>query len=383
VNLGSLFTTIGESGNQFADAKMLAYQTRIQKLLDDLALKQGDLSLKKGALGLEEGQASLDEIKERTRRLKLQPETDDAKFKQTLATFRSVFNREPTDQEKSVLFGLPAPQQEKITNEFEGWRAAFKERMGRFPTDQEIEAHHREEGTQKKIEVKTTAGTGMPYEITDANGKSWRVSDPNMPPELQAQVKDYVQAHVAGLKQQEIIEARKNAEALNRALQIGDQRELLKQRDEVFKTAKRGIAGHSFLKTVAQEVNQAEMTGGKGTTAGDMMIVEGFMQLMFGVDPKALRGSPKMMEVLLKQGGWDDRAIASMNSVMTGGKLSQDVRKQILDGATRQVSSWDQAVTASGALVDDKQTKALVDRYMQHIGQGEDDAIKALGGKPH
>src|SRR6267142_229206 len=285
-----------------------------------------DLSLKKGTLGLEEGQASLEDLKERTRRLKLQPDTEEGALREKINALRNVFKQagygEITEEDIRSKEGLPlsgGSQQEIKKNIEEGlgkldprMRAMIEPsirsymRTGQYDKALQVYTQVAEkisERPDKKIEIKTTAGSGMPYEIVDENAKSWRISDPNMPPELQAQVKDYMTAHTAGLKQQEVIEARKNAEALNRALQIGDQREILKQRDEVFKTAKRGIAGHSFLKTVAQEVNEAEMTGGKGTTAGDMMIDEGHQQLIFGVDPKALRGSPKMMEVLLKQGG--------------------------------------------------------------------------------
>lgn len=364
MNLGALFQSIGDAGNQFATAKLGAGQMRLKQLMDKL--KQDTEA------------TSLDDMKERLRRLKMQPDTDEAKFNQTLDTFRKVFKREPTEQEKGILFGLPAQGgAQKITNEFEGWREAFKDRVGRYPTDQEIEQHTQDKKGDKEVKVKAVGD--VPYQITDKEGKTWNVDDPALPDDLKKELKAYRKAGKESAEEKATVEARKNAEAINRALAIGDARELQKQRGEVIKTARRGISGHSFLKTVAQEVATAEITGGKGTTSGDLLITEGFMQLMFGIDPKGIRGSTKTMEYLLKQGGWDDKAIAEMNSALTGGKLSQQVRQQILEAATRQVTSWDQAVTMTGSLTDDPKTKAVIDRYLKSISQGND--LSDLGGK--
>ena len=218
----------------------------------------------------------------------------------------------------------------------------------------------------KKIDYKTEGDDIT--EITDATGKTWDPKDPSLPPELQAIVKNY-EADAKKKHEQSIEdEGRKMAEAINKAAQIGDLRELQKQREAVFKTAQRGIAGHSFYKTIQAQVENAERTGGQGTTAGDLLIVESFMQLMFGIDPKALRGSPKMMETMMRQGGVDDRTIAWYNGVISGGKLSQDVRNEMLDSAKDQLQSWDQAVNMTGQLTDDPKAKSVVDHYLRVIG---------------
>lgn len=218
----------------------------------------------------------------------------------------------------------------------------------------------------KKIDYKTEGDDIT--EITDAQGKTWDPNDPNLPPELGAIVQNY-KADSAKKHEQTIEdEARKTAEAINRAIKVGDASELRKNQAAVLKTAQRGISGHTFFKTVQAQVENAERTGGQGTTAGDMLIVESFMQLMFGIDPKALRGSPKMMETMMKQGGVDDRVIGYYNTLLTGGKLSQDVRNEMLDDAKEQLNSWDSAVTMTGQLTDDPKSKSIVDHYLRVIG---------------
>jgi hypothetical protein len=240
----------------------------------------------------------------------------------------------------------------------------------------------------KPINYRTDA-LGYPTEITDQSGVTWMPNDPALSPELKsivAQVRADADKN-RDLKSNE--DARKTADAISRAMQIGDYRELQKERGKVFDLAKRALAGHSFLKTIQAQVESAERTGGTGTTAGDMLITESFMQLMFGVDPRALRGSPKMMEIMMRQGGVDDRTIALYNSLVSGGRLSQDVRNDMLEKAGEQVQSWDQSVNMTGQLTDDVKTKDLVNRYNSTIGSnaftagasGSNTDFRDLGGK--
>ncbi len=132
MNLGGLFTTIGETGNQFANAKLLAYNERMQKLFDQLGIKREQT---------EEAQRE-----ENLRKSKL---TEEAKIQEQIAAAQKIakahgFTLSPEDI-RSIL-SLPAAQQpQKITNEFEAWREAFKTRTGNYPTDAEIEAHHKAE----------------------------------------------------------------------------------------------------------------------------------------------------------------------------------------------------------------------------------------------
>lgn len=363
MNLGSVFTTIGDAGNQFADAKLQAYDTRIKKLLDQL--------------GISTGQTQLSEMQERLRRLKLQPDTEEAKIQQQIDSAMNVAKKygiQVKPEDVRTMLGFPAAP------------AGPKNEVELFQKDPEqfkkFEEAKREGKPDKKVDVKMTGD--FVSEITDADGKSYRGHDPELPENLKAIVKEYEANAQKSEETRATREAKKNADALNRAMQIGDMREAQKQRDEVFKTAKRGISGHSFLKTIAQQVNDAELSGGVGNKWGDMLIAEGFMQLMFGVDPKAVRGSAKTMEYLLqKQGGWDDRAIAEMNDAINGGKLSQEVRKKALEQAMMQIQSWDEQIRQTGGLVDDEKTRALVKKYFDVVGAGEDAAMSGLGGKPH
>ena len=204
-------------------------------------------------------------------------------------------------------------------------------------------------------------------------------------PEIPDELKELVAANHKSRKEAEdekaTLEARKMAQAFQYALMRGDAQEARKQYEDLRKIAQKGLAGHSFVKTVAQEVADADSGGGKGNFYGDMLIAEGFMQLMFGVDPKALRGSPQMTNQLLSNaGGWDDKAIAKINSALTGGKLDQDVRNQILAAAQRQVGSWDQYVIQNGQIVDNPKVKKLMESYMKATAQNGD--LKDLGGVP-
>jgi len=361
MNLGPLFQSFGEAGNQFADAKLQAYDQRIKKLFDQLGIKRE--------------QTEESEREERLRRLKLQPDTEEAKIQQQVDAAMNVAKKygiQVKPEDVRSMLGFPAAAQSQVKTPFE---LALKQDPNlTFERWQEMQNK-----PEKKVDVKMTGD--FVSEITDADGKSYRGHDPALPENLKAIVKEYEANAQKSEETRATREAKKNADALSRALAIGDMREAQKQRDEVFKVAKRGLSGHSFLKTIAQQVNDAEISGGVGNKWGDMLIAEGFMQLMFGVDPKALRGSPKMMETLLsQQGGWDDRAIAEFNKAINGGKMSQAVRQQALKTAQQQIDSWDQQIRQTGLLVDDTKTRALIQKYFSSVSSGEDEAIKALGG---
>jgi hypothetical protein len=127
-----LLQGIGEAGTQVGQAKLDANAAKLKELMDSLKMQQGGLDIK--------------ETQERLRRLKAQPSTPEEEYQQKLQMFRRVFGREPqNEQEKGILAGLQLQPQQKITNEFEAWREAFKDRNNRYPTDVEIEDHHKKE----------------------------------------------------------------------------------------------------------------------------------------------------------------------------------------------------------------------------------------------
>jgi len=72
-----------------------------------------------------------------------------------------------------------------------------------------------------------------------------------------------------------------------------------------------------------------------------------------------------------------------MNNAINGGKMSQEVRKKALEQAQMQIQSWDEQIRQTAGLVDDAKTKALVKKYFDAVGAGEDAAMSGLGGKPH
>lgn len=248
------------------------------------------------------------------------------------------------------------------------------------------QAAGKEIGNASKGRVRFDPEKGI---IADKTGNEYSIYDPNLPPDLKTFVDAERRRKKEEAEQKATVEARKNAEVLARALTVGQMQEAKKAYDAVLKAATRGTAGHSFLKTVEDQVEAARANGGAGTTSGDLTLIEGYMQLMFGADPKALRGSPQMQQQLLQQGGVDDQAIAWWNKVKSGGRLDQAVRDQILDASRTQVGSFDQYVNTTGQLVDDPNVQKLTRNYNNRVAQtGSSQApakkndITDLGGTP-
>jgi hypothetical protein len=213
------------------------------------------------------------------------------------------------------------------------------------------------------VEAKPSDKPAKPLEL--AKGTTGLVEDPEtnqfysesdlkagrVPKDKATQVSQLLEGQQREANQKALDEARKNAEILARAVQLGDIRSQQKARSDFANLTKRAVAGHAYLKSTEQEVAEAGKTKDQtGTIAGDRLIVEGYMQLMFGIDPKALRGSPTFMASMLKAGGVDDRTISLYNGLRTGASLNQSVREQYLDAAKRQIQSWDYAVAAQASL---------------------------------
>lgn len=373
MNLAGLLTGIGQTGSDIAQAKMNLHEQQLNDLFNKLALEQG--------------QTNLSESSERLKRLQGEPKNEIEKVQQQLAALRAgakaVGLTLSPEQEAQSLGILPAPKAAPLTNKTEMLRAAYmREHGGQEPPLSVVEGWEQKDRPDKAVKVDMTGAKAT--QVTDADGKTWLAHDPNLPAELQAIVRAKEEAALSEEERKATLEARKSAEALNRAIKLGDIRGQQKAYEDIRKVAERGINGHGFLRSVAQEVAAAEAGGGTGTKFGDMNIAEGFMQLMFGLNPKALRGSPAMLEAILKQsGGWDDRAIAEINKAINGGRLSQNVRQQIQEAATRQVEAWDQQVRQTADLSDDPKVKALMDKYNQKVVGDADAEAKGLGARQH
>jgi hypothetical protein len=204
--------------------------------------------------------------------------------------------------------------------------------------------------------------------ITDAQGKPWSVYDPELPPDLQQFVAAEKQRKDAEFKRKGEDEARRGAQALSHALAIRDASEALKEYGKLFDTARRGVAGHTYLKAIRDQVATAAKGGGEGTTAGDRIIADSFMQLMFGPEAKGIRGSTTVMDAMLRQGGWGDEAIAALNKALSGGRLSQNVRNQIKATSEEQIGIWDAYVVNYAKLATDKKSQDLTTRYLNTVG---------------
>ncbi len=366
MNLAGLLTGIGQAGSDVAQGKLDAEQAKLKDLFDKLGLKQGETNLATS--------------QERLKKLQGNPELE--KQTQLRAAFKSIFGRDPSDDEQKFLFGMPQPVAAKPpTNRIEMLRAAYmREHGGQEPPSDVIQSWDKQPA-EKAVKINTTK-SGEPYEIVDADGKTYRYGDPNMPQEAKNALKDWETQESKGERKKAIDEARKSAELLARSMAMMDAREAEKERGKLIDVARRGISGHTYLQAVQQEVAAAAAGGGKGTTSGDRVISDGFMQLMFGPDAKGIRGSTQVMEIMLKQGGWDDKLIAKLNDALSGGKLSQDVRQQILETSSRQVGIWDAYVQNFGSLTDDPKSKAILSKYWENVYKAEDATANSLGAKP-
>jgi hypothetical protein len=211
------------------------------------------------------------------------------------------------------------------------------------------------ESQANKPEFKVDTKDGI---VTAANGQQWAFDDPNMPPKAKTLVESATKA-----------EAKRNADQIGRMLTSMDIHEKEKANAEILKTVTTGLNGHFYLKQVEDQVVSARNTGGVGISSGDLVLLDGYMQLMFGFAPKGMRGSPKMQEFLMKQGGVDDQAIAWWNGVKGGGKLSQDVREQILETSKMQGANYDERVRALGEVLgNDPKAQGPIQRYNKKYG---------------
>lgn len=372
MNLTGLLTGIGQAGSDVAQGKLDADQAKLKDLFDKLGLKQG--------------QVNLQESEERLRKLQGAPSNETEKIQQQLTALRAAAKQIgltlTPEQEGQFLGIVPPPSKTPaITNRFEGLRAAYmREHGGQEPPTEVIQSWDKQP-TEKAVKINTTK-SGEPYEIVDADGKTYRYGDPNMPQAAKDALKDWENQESKGERKKAVDEARKSAELLARSMALMDAREADKERGKLIDVARRGISGHSYLQAVQQEVAAAGIGGGKGTTSGDRIISDGFMQLMFGPDAKGIRGSTQVMEIMLKQGGWDDKLIGKLNDALSGGKLSQDVRQQILETSSRQVGIWDAYVQNFGSLTDDPKSKAVLSKYWENVYKGEDATAKTLGATP-
>ena len=66
---------------------------------------------------------------------------------------------------------------------------------------------------------------------------------------------------------------------------------------------------------------------------GDLLIIENFMQLAFGQQPRGIRGSPQWFERMetISRGSMTDRLVGWEKSLSGGGLLANDARAQVLD----------------------------------------------------
>jgi hypothetical protein len=148
MNLGSLFTGIGDAGSQVATAKIDAHRQRLDDILESLQT--------------DEAGARLDELKERARRLKLEPDTEEGKTTAQIATAEKVLGRKLTDLEKQMILGLGKEKAASPTDD--ETIAEIEKKLGRKMTEEEIQRYFKIAPTAKpatpKVVQKATYDPG-------------------------------------------------------------------------------------------------------------------------------------------------------------------------------------------------------------------------------
>ena len=94
-NLGPLFQSFGDAGSQVGSAQIAAARERVNRILDQLGIQQSQVGLK--------------EANERLRRLQGAPANETEKYQGSIAAFKNIFGRDPTEDEKLRIFGVPPP----------------------------------------------------------------------------------------------------------------------------------------------------------------------------------------------------------------------------------------------------------------------------------
>src|SRR5208337_3862293 len=191
---GGALQSVGDAGNQIAEGQLAAHRQKIADLF--------------AALGMQQGQAQLAETEARTKKLGQPVPTETDKYNQSLAAFRQVFKREPSEAEQRTLFGMPEPPKTPAAPRVTNATEAFI-RDNPHATAQEIadfSNKNRPDRPDKKVEIKD----GL---ITDADGKTWDTHDPALPQDLQKLVAANAQAKKDEAEQKASAEAKKMAMA--------------------------------------------------------------------------------------------------------------------------------------------------------------------------
>ena len=218
---GPVFQSIGEAGSQYSGARLGAAQYRIQQMLDQLKLQQGQQALKEGALSQQLEQ-------ERLRRLKLSPATETEKLEQAKQAFRSVFKRDPDENETKILMGFPqfaapkdplqqkvdtaerllgrklSPDELQVAAGLEGKPKEDKEdplqikintlekQLGRKLTKQELLTIG---GIEAKEKPGGAAGAAPPGSMMQSLANMWANNGIKPPAKYQAAVEEYMEQH--------------------------------------------------------------------------------------------------------------------------------------------------------------------------------------------
>jgi hypothetical protein len=108
------------------------------------------------------------------------------------------------------------------------------------------------------------------------------------------------------------------------------------------------------LRMAAQEgelrLADAETANRDHNNANDLIILENFLQMAFGIQPRGIRGSPAWFENVkqIAGGSWWDRMQGEMARISGGGLLSDDAREQLMTAIRNTVQNRQNAVQGMG-----------------------------------
>jgi hypothetical protein len=225
VNLGGVFQSIGDAGNQFGAAQIAAQKQKMQQILDQLGIDQGKLAIEQGKKNLEKEDLGMEEIRQRMQQMGLpqihgtfttpdggvyalmrDPKTGDVTQKQLrpgnkYPTFRTLQEMEAyaistgdkellQSAQEAIKATQKTPNVPATTQEYEDWKEAFKAKHGREPNDSEIEQYRR-----NKTGSSGTGGGGGDDRVLKALADKWMNDGIKPPAKLQASVETYMEEH--------------------------------------------------------------------------------------------------------------------------------------------------------------------------------------------
>ena len=184
---------------------------------------------------------------------------------------------------------------------------------------------------------------GVPYAAQDPNTGQIYYDTATMPKDIAGEFAAAQKSYKDRLDQQEkVMQQRIGAAAAAQARAFQERRDL-------------AGAKAATDAVVAQQRLQDSIDASKDhTNANDQVIVENFMQLSFGIQPRGIRGSPQWYDQMLQtaRGSLGDVWAAKINALRGGGLLDEASRQSLLQSISFLAKNRADAAEAQAKMVD-------------------------------